>query len=72
MKDRYLQKLWRDAVLKKDNYRCVMCGIGGEHNLQCHHFIKRRVRVLRHDYRNGFALCYGCHAKAHTKAGEQR
>ena len=67
MTDRYIQALWRKAALKKYGEGCIRCG---SHPVQCHHYIYRRVRVLRHAVENAFPLCVECHQMAHTKAGD--
>jgi len=59
--DGYLQKLWRQAVLKEYNYMCANCGLAGAENLECHHIIKRRNKIFRHDWRNGITGCKECH-----------
>lgn len=69
--DRYLMSLWRQAVLKKNNGKCIFCNEGNPANLECHHFIKRRIKVLRWDWKNGFPVCRNHHHIVHTKAGER-
>jgi len=68
--DGRLMSLWRKAVLAHNGHRCLLCGMTGDDNLQCHHIVKRRRKFLRYDYRNGVPLCVGCHQFAHTKAGD--
>ena len=69
--DRYLQAFWRKAVLSYNGNFCFMCGkYKKAEQLECHHIIKRRHRVTKHDYRNGIPLCTECHKIAHTKKGE--
>lgn len=62
MKDTTVQKYWRQAVYKIFNGQCVLCGC--PYDLQAHHFIKRRHKVLYNDWRNGFLLCKECHSTA--------
>lgn len=71
MTPRYLQMLWRAAVLEHHKRRCAVCGlIKSEDQLECHHLVKRRYRVLRNDYRNGVPACVGeCHNYADTSVG---
>jgi len=68
--DSYLNSLWREAVLLKYYNSCALCGSVGP--LQAHHIIYRRKAYLKHDPKNGVALCKACHLIAHTKAGEER
>lgn len=70
--DSYLMKLWREAVLNFWGNRCGFCGHPIEEELQCHHIVYRRHKILKWNWRNGIPLCYKCHRVAHTKAGEQR
>jgi hypothetical protein len=72
--DRWLQKLWRDAVLKNFSHTCFFCG---QHifnvEIECHHLIKRKSFILRHDWRNGIPVCkYVCHNYAETPAGKHK
>ena len=70
--DGRLMTLWRSAVLAHNNHRCLFCGMTGDSNLECHHVVRRRRKLLRYDYRNGVPLCSNCHRLAHTKAGEMK
>jgi hypothetical protein len=77
MTDRHLMKLWRKAVLLKNNNQCIFCGNSNIDELECHHFIRRRVSVLRWDWKNGFPLCNSltekkCHIIADTMMGRQK
>ena len=57
----------------KHNNTCILCNENKNEPLECHHFIKRRKRVLRYNWINGFPLHkYSCHTKVHTKSGEQK
>jgi hypothetical protein len=69
--DKTMQKWWRLAVLRANGNQCAVCGlIRPDHELECHHLIKRRFRILRHDYRNGVPVCIGdCHRKADANSG---
>lgn len=62
-------KEWRKAVLKRDNYICQMCEIGGG-ELQSHH-IKPKCKFpeLKLEVSNGVCLCHTCHNL--TKNNEQ-
>lgn len=77
--DSYLFKLWRQAVLKLWGNRCAFCGNPIIEDIECHHIVRRRHKVLRWDYRNGIPLCskkvnpkykLTCHQYGHTKLGE--
>ena len=57
--EKKLDELWRQAVLKKWNYRCAVCG--KTENLQAAHIMSRRHKALRWDLRNGIALCIHHH-----------
>lgn len=65
-------KLWREAVFKRDNYTCVLCGISAK-------IVHRRVMLnadhikkfseypeLRLAVDNGRTLCVDCHKKTPT------
>lgn len=71
LNDRTMQSHWRKAVLKANRNRCAVCGIiRADGELECHHLVKRRYRILRHDYRNGVPVCImGCHRYADTTTG---
>lgn len=56
-------KIWRDSVLKRDNFTCQCCGDNTGGNLQAHHkdgynWCKER----RLDVDNGITLCENCHS----------
>lgn len=52
---------WREIVLKKDNYQCLVCGSG--HNLESHHIYPfSDFKKLRFDVRNGITLCHSHHS----------
>jgi hypothetical protein len=71
--DRYLQAYWRKAVLLIHGNTCIVCGnVRMPDALECHHVIKRRHRVLKHDPKNGVPVCAGeCHQFVHTRKGER-
>ena len=73
MTDRYMLMLVRKALLKMYNNTCNICNRYYDDNyLQCHHFVKRRRALLRHDWRNNFLVCIDCHKYVHTKEGEAK
>jgi hypothetical protein len=63
-------KLWRDAVLARDNYLCQKCNIGSD-KLNAHH-IKNFIKFLelRTSIENGITLCEKCHIKFHKIYGK--
>ena len=62
-------KLWREAVYKKDDYRCFDCGErGGQLNAD-HIYPFAHYPRLRFDMNNGRTLCKPCHQKTPTYAG---
>jgi len=54
---------WRNDILKRDNYKCVICGEDNIDLLQAAHK-KSRVEYpeLQYDLDNGETLCLQCHA----------
>jgi len=66
----HLLLLWRKAILKKYDNRCVLCNNGNVPELECHHIVKRRNKILRYDVKNGVPVCkYGCHQKIDSLEG---
>lgn len=66
-------KWWRDEIYKRDNNRCVMCGIQGErdspylivdHIKSFHYFPELRLEIS-----NGRVLCRNCHSQTETYGG---
>jgi hypothetical protein len=61
---------FRREVFNRDNYKCVMCGVGRSGTLNAHHkdgFNWREDR--RYDINNGATLCKTCHVDFHSKYG---
>jgi len=55
------RKVWRDAVLRRDDHECQRCG--ATTGLQAHHIIPVSVRLdLAAEVSNGITLCRACHA----------
>jgi len=55
-------KLWREKVLKKDNYACIKCG--SKENIEADHVIPIfENRHLMLEVSNGQVLCKKCHKK---------
>lgn len=64
-------KLWREAVFKRDNYKCVWCGGGnknGERTVLNADHIKPFAQFpeLRFAIDNGRTLCKSCHKTTDT------
>lgn len=58
-----LDKLWGEAIRKRDRNICQACFRPGN---QPHHIFGRRYLSTRHDLNNGICLCWACHRhKAH-------
>lgn len=70
--DAYMQsdewKSIREARLKKDNYRCHLCG--GTDNLVVHHLTYDRLG--REKLSDLITLCSACHEKQHAVLSTQR
>ena len=61
-----IRAAFRDAVFKRDNYKCLMCGIKPTiETLDAHH-ITDRNQIINGGYvkENGISLCLECHIKA--------
>lgn len=57
---------WREAVLKRDNYTCQLCG-AADVKLQADHIKPfRYFPELRFELSNGRALCVPCHIATPT------
>ena len=57
-------KLWREAVYKRDGFKCVLCGNGGKQNLNADHIKSfSKHPELRFEVSNGRTLCVDCHKK---------
>lgn len=60
--------VWRKAIFKKYNYKCLVCK--SNKNLNAHHFDSYDENIeLRYDLDNGVALCEICHIEFHRKNG---
>lgn len=55
---------WRSRVLRRDDYKCVVCG--SDKCLQAHHIIPvRNGRRDKFNVNNGITLCRKCHDLVH-------
>ena len=53
--------VWRENILKKDNYKCVICGTN--HKLEAHHIYPFSSYIeKRFDLNCGITLCYDHHS----------
>jgi 5-methylcytosine-specific restriction enzyme A len=60
-------KLWREAVFKRDDFKCTWCNkIGGTLNADHIQLFSERPD-LRFAIDNGRTLCKSCHDKRHSK-----
>ena len=59
---------WRQSVLKRDDFKCVVCG--DIENLEAHHMYGYKENPnLATETSNGITLCKWCHKKYHSKYG---
>lgn len=64
---------WSHTVLKRDKYKCVLCG-EGEKKLESHHIISLRECIntsLEFDINNGITLCIPCHRSIHKSTNRK-
>lgn len=78
LSDRYMMKLWRQAVLIKWGGKCIFCQESNQDVLECHHIKKRKHKLTRYLVDNGVPVCkvkYGekmsCHQRAETFEGQE-
>ena len=75
IRNSYEYTLWRESVIKRDNYTCIWCGLVGGWNKEQ----KRKIHIhadhikpfslypeLRFAIDNGRTLCFECHQKTDT------
>ncbi len=71
--DKYILKLWRQAVLKNNKSQCFLCGNMNVDELECHHIVKRRHKILRYDLWNGIPVCrMTCHNLIDSLKGRRK
>ena len=62
--------IWKGAVLRRDNYSCVMCGDDRKSQLEADHIKPFSLfPELRFAIDNGRTLCNKCHKKTKTYGG---
>lgn len=72
LSDGNLLSLRRKVVHKIFNDRCFFCHRSiHEVPMEDHHLVKRKMFLLKYDWRNGILLCkYNCHEYAETPTGK--
>jgi hypothetical protein len=65
---------WRNAVLKRDGFRCQECGCAKDRlSLRAHHIVPQRdPRCAKYDIGNGICLCADCHDSIKGREHEVR
>lgn len=64
---KFLYRVWRESVFKRDNFSCVSCGVIGQ-KLNAHHIRQwKDCPELRYSISNGITLCVKCHRYEHSK-----
>lgn len=64
-------RLWRKAVLERDDYTCIWCG--SKDNLEVDHIKPfSHYPELRFAIDNGRCLCHKCHITTETYAGKSK
>lgn len=65
-----MDKLWREAVLKVFKGKCFFCGADyRQHEVECHHRVKRNHFLLKYDWGNGVPCCKWTHEGNYEKFG---
>lgn len=64
----YEYRIWRQSVLKRDDYQCQMPECNKDYNLQVHHIetMKNRPEYI-FEISNGITLCKNCHLSIASK-----
>jgi len=53
-------RIWREAVLKRDNYKCQICR-KKDTKLNTHHIIPKVFKKFQFEVNNGITLCFYHH-----------
>lgn len=62
----YDAKIWREACLKRDDFKCTLCG--SAEKLHVHHILEfADYPERRWDINNGKTVCVFCHEKIHNR-----
>lgn len=62
----YDTKIWREACLKRDDFKCTLCG--SAEKLHVHHILEfADYPERRWDINNGKTVCVFCHEKIHKR-----
>jgi len=65
-KKKLIRQNFRDAVFKRDGYKCAVCGWNKDVSALDSHHICDRTLIINGGYvkENGISLCPDCHLKA--------
>ena len=59
---------WSSNVLKRDGYKCQVCGLIDKEIVQAHHIIPKSIdKTKEYDVDNGITLCPNCHVREHNR-----
>jgi hypothetical protein len=74
LSDSNLLKMRREVVNKLFGNCCFFCGLPkGQVEIEDHHIVKRKMFLLRYDWRNGIPVCkFGCHQNAENPWGKHK
>lgn len=70
----YMEKRIREMVLKRDNYKCLICGKNNV-MLSIHHkdlsgnwyYLNKKVHITNNNMDNLMTVCNSCHGKIHNE-----
>lgn len=64
----YEYRIWRQSILKRDNYLCQMPECNKDYNLQVHHIeTMKKSPDMIYNLDNGITLCKNCHLSIASK-----